>query len=333
MKHIFLIHSHTLLLTSLGVIAKEKIAKENVIFIYSRNYKSCIPVDYESYDLSKEIEDTFYIMFSWSRRHFVYSRKNRNKSVSFFDNFISEHAQVGYYLYVCQLQAFANQILATNEHCKECFFIQEGGRVMTPLLSSRISWFLRAYNTIALRGENRIWKMSNWFPNNTTPYNKPIKAFAFDPEYFGKMPIETVKISWPKIDVDIEIDEQRPIFVLEGAVELGQIDSKTYFHAVEKIVKKYAKSYNYIKFHPKNSLQARKRYLDVFLKFGVKVEELPMNIPFELILVKYPNLTLIGFGTSLLFYGKSLGHHVISEEGYLLSSRRYRSYVKGLQTL
>ena len=114
MKHIFLIHSHTLLLTSLGVIAKEKIAKEKVIFIYSRNYKSCIPVDYESYDLSKEIEDTFYIMFSWSRRHFVYSRKNRNKSVSFFDNIIREHAPVGYYLYVCQLQAFANQILATN---------------------------------------------------------------------------------------------------------------------------------------------------------------------------------------------------------------------------
>lgn len=333
MKHIFLIHSHTLLLTSLGVIAKEKISKEEVIFIYSRNYKSCIPVDYESYDLSKEIEDTFYVMFSWSRRHFVYSRKNRNKSVSFFDNFIREHAPVGYYLYVCQLQAFANQILATNRLCKECFFIQEGGRVMTPLLSSRISWFLRVYNAIVLRGEKRLWKMSNWFPNDTTPYNKPIKAFAFDPEYFGKMPIETVNVFWPKIDVDIKLDEQRPIFVLEGAVELGQIDFSTYYNSVKKLVLQFAKPKNYIKFHPKNSFQAKQKYLDIFKSLNIEVEELPMNVPFELILVKYSNLTLVGFGTSLLFYGKAMGHQVISKEEYLMSSRRYRYYVKGLQKL
>lgn len=333
MKHIFLIHSHTLLLTSLGVIAKEQIAKENVIFVYSRNYKSCIPIEFKSYDLSKEIEDTFYIMFSWSRRHFFYNKKNRDKSVAFFDAFIQKHASEGFSLYVCQLQAFANQILATNSLCKECFFIQEGGRVMTPLLSSRISWFLRLYNAIVLRGEKRLWKMSNWFPNAKTPYHKPIRAFAFDAAYFGGKPRETKMITWPKIDVDIEIDEQRPIFVLEGAVELGQIDFATYYEAVEKIVRQFAKTKNYIKFHPKNSSNAKQKYLGIFKNLNVLVEELPMNVPFELILVKYSNLILVGFGTSLLFYGKALGHHAISKEEYLMSSRRYRFYVKGLQRL
>ena len=57
MKHIFLIHSHTLLLTSLGVINREKLAEEDVIFIYSRNYRSCIPVNFQCFDFSKESID------------------------------------------------------------------------------------------------------------------------------------------------------------------------------------------------------------------------------------------------------------------------------------
>lgn len=69
----------------------------------------------------------------------------------------------------------------------------------------------------------------------------------------------------------------------------------------------------------------------MFKDIGVEVEELPMNVPFELILVNYEHLSLVGFGTSLLFYGKAMGHNVVSREDYLLSSRRYRSYVKGLQ--
>lgn len=133
--------------------------------------------------------------------------------------------------------------------------------------------------------------------------------------------------------MDIKLDEQRPIFVLEGAVELGQIDFSTYYNSVKKLVLQFAKPKNYIKFHPKNSSHAKQKYLDIFKSLNIEVEELPMNVPFELILVKYSNLTLVGFGTSLLFYGKAMGHQVISKEEYLMSSRRYRYYVKGLQKL
>ena len=66
---------------------------------------------------------------------------------------------------------------------------------------------------------------------------------------------------------------------------------------------------------------------------GKTVEELPMDVPFELILTNFESLQLYGFGTSLLFYGQALGHKVVSKEEYLLSSARYRAHVKGLQTL
>lgn len=333
MKHIFMIHSHTLLLTSLGVIEKECIPSEDVLLVFSRNYRSAIPLRYKSFDLSKEVEKTFYIMLSWSRRHYRFNKKNRDTSIGSFDEFITKNASEGYFLYCCQLQAFANQILATNPLCEECFFIQEGGRTMKPLLTDQISWFCKCYNRIVLHHDKRLWKMSNWFPDNSTPYNKPITAYAFDRNYFGKMPKEIRMIEWPKIKIEINIDENRPIFVLEGAVELGQIDSGTYEKAVKQLVMKYAASKNYIKFHPKNSEMAKKKYLSFFEEKGVNVEELPMEIPFELILVNFSNLKLYGFGTSLLFYGKSLKHNVVSKEEYLMSSVRYRCYAKGLQRL
>ncbi len=333
MKHIFLIHSHTLFLTAIGVIDKEQIRKEDVIFIYSRNYRCIYDLGYKSFDFSKEIEDTFYIMLSWSRRHFLIDKRNRDKAVTFFDQFIEKNASEGFNLYVCQLQAFTSQILATNPKCKECFFIQEGGRVMTPDVTSRIKWFCKLYNALFLSGEKRLWKMTNWFPNDKTPYNRPITVYAFDKKYFGTAPKEVRMVKWPKLNIDIILDEKRPIFVLEGAVELGQVEPKLYELAVEKLVEEYAQDKNYIKFHPKNSDETKKRYKSYFSKRGMEVEELPMNIPFELILVKYKGLHLYGFGTSLLFYGKALGHYAISHEEYLMTSARYRAYVKGLQTL
>ena len=333
MKHIFLIHSHTLFLTSLGVIEKEKLPKEDVIFVYSRNYKCILDIDYKSYDFSDEIEKTYYIMLSWSRKHFLVDKKVRRELLNFFDSFLNKQCSEGFSLYVCHLQAFANQIFATNELCRECFFIQEGGRVMTPDVTNRIKWFCSLYNKLFLKGDKRLWKMTNWFPNETTPYKKPIVAYAFDNKYFGSAPAETRMIKWPKIDIDIKLDVERPFFLLEGAVELGQVERSLYEAAVKKIVCQYAKEKNYIKFHPQNSDEVKRKYISYFKEIVVDVEELPMNVPFELILLKFKNLYLYGFGTSLLFYGKALGHHVISHEEYLMSSARYRAHVKGLQTL
>lgn len=333
MKHIFLIHNHTLFLTSLGVIEREKISPNDIIFVYSRNYKCDFAPNYNSFDFSKEVEDTFYIMLSWSRRHFFLDKKNRDISVGFFDHFVKENASEGYYLYVCHLQTFASQILATNKLCKNCFYIQEGGRFMASNVSGRVKWFCRLYNKLFLKDERRVWKMTNWFPDESIPYNKPIIAYAFDRNYFANVPKETRMIRWPRIEVNIELDTSRPFFLLEGAAELGQVEMNVYEKAVEKIVDKYAKENNYIKFHPKNSPEAKKKYISFFHTRGKGVEELPMNIPFELILVKYDNLDLYGFGTSLLFYGKALGHRATSCEEYLMSSTRYRTYLKGLQTL
>lgn len=334
MKYLFLIHSHTLLLTALGVIEKENIKDEDVYFIYYRNYSTDLTIPYHTYDYSEEVENTYYIMFSWSRKNFTLNKKLRNKLVSTFDLFVDNEINDEYNLYCSSLDAPVNQIFATNFKCKECFFIQEGGRCMRPEMSNQIPFVWRVYNRFIMKNERRLWKATNWFPNEKTLYNRPITAYAFDKGYFCNSPTKLIMISWPKIDVNVHLNEHWPIFTLEGAVELGQISKNDYIKAVEKLIRKHSKDNNYIKFHPMQSEKMKIFYVNLFKKYGKEVEILPQNIPFELILTSHVGLTCIGFGTSLLFYAKALGHKVISEENELIkSSIRYRFYARNLEKL
>lgn len=334
MKYIFIIHSHTLFLSSLGVINKLGLDKKDVIFLFHRHYKTIIPFDYKWIDISEEFERTYYILFSWSRKHFFYNKKTRNEVVGFFDKLIEDNAPNGYNLYSSHLQAFGYQILATNSRCKECFFVQEGGRIMTSVLTDRISFVWKLYNKLVLRNENRLWKCTNWYPSKDTPYNRRVTVYAFDGDYFGYVyPKDNIHIDWPKIDIDVNIDPSCPMFLLDGGVELGQVEKHIYDKALRKMIGENATRMNYIKFHPMQSTERKEEVKRMFKDINCDVKECPMDIPFELIVTKFKGLKLFGFGTSLLFYGKANGHHVVSYEEELMESRRYRLYSKNLPKL
>lgn len=333
MKHIFIIHSHTLFLTSLGVIDKLHLKKEDVLFLFHRHYSTTIPFPYQWIDISEMFERSYYMLFSWSRKNFFYNKKIRDEVVAYFDEIVDKNVCDAFYLYTASLQAFTEQIIATNKKCKECFFIQEGGRAMISCMTDKIAWIWRVYNKCVLRNEKRFWKCTNWFPNKKTPYNKPITAFAFDDNFFCQQPQKIIHIEWPKVDIKIDINPNIPIFLLEGAVELGQVDRTTYTNAFKHLLSDNAEGKNYIKFHPMQTMETKKMYMSFFSENNLEIEELPMEIPFELILLKYKHLKLYGFGTSLLFYGKAMGHEVISYEKDLMCSKRYRLYANGLAKL
>ncbi len=333
MKHVFLIHSHTICLTALGVIDRLKLKVEDVVFVYWRHYKNSLNLPYRHYDMSKEIEASYHIILSWSRKHFLINKKNRDTVVGLYDKFIETEVGERYYLYSPQLSQVYIQIFATNPNCEEVFFIQEGGRAMYSFLEQPNMPVFDWYNRLFLRNEKRFWKQTGWFPAKTARYRKPIVAYAFDKEYFGDKPSKTIMVKWPSFPLDLDIDTSRPIFTLEGAVELGQIERSVYVKAVEKLIDTCAKDRNYIKFHPMQSAEIKAVYLDMFRQRGLEVEELPMDTPFELIVSSFKNLTVCGFGTSLLFFAKAFGHTYISQEENLMSSRLYRRYCKNLAKL
>ena len=59
MKHIFIIHSHTLFLSSLGIINKLAIEDNDILFLFHRHYKTIIPFNYKWIDISDEFENTY----------------------------------------------------------------------------------------------------------------------------------------------------------------------------------------------------------------------------------------------------------------------------------
>lgn len=334
MKHLFLIHSHTVFLTAMGVIEYLRLKESDVLIMNFRHYHNPqLGFDYKSYDFSEIVEESYHIFFSYSRKHFKIDKKQRNKIVNAFDNFVDNIMQEDYILYIPHLQSPSFQILATNKRCKDVYFVQEGARVMYDCITDKNKWYFRLYNKLFMRNEDRMWKAYNWFPEKNSPYNKPITVFAFDKSYFGNAPSKTVLVSWPKVKVDIQIETEYPIFVLEAAVELGQVEKQIYKQCVNRLIEVCGKRNNYIKFHPQQSKETQKEYLEMFFTKGMNVEPLPMDIPFELILAAFKNLTVCGFGSSLLFYAKAFGHKVISHEQDLLISPRYKMYCKNIEKL
>lgn len=334
MKHLFLIHSHTMFLTSMGVIEHLGLKDPDVVIINFRHYHNPrLGFNYKSYDFTETVEESYHIFFSYSRKHFLIDKKQRNKIVDAFDDFVDNIIQEDYRLYVPQLQSPSFQILATNEKCEEVFFVQEGARIMYDCINDKNKWYFRLYNKLFMRNEDRMWKAYNWFPKKDSPYNKPITAFAFDKSYFGNAPSKTILVSWPKVKIDIHLNTEYPIFIMEAAVELGQVEKHVYRKCLDKLIEECGGKNNYIKFHPQQSKETQNQIIEMFLQKGKKVEKLPMDIPFELILAAYKNLTVCGFGSSLLFYAKTFGHKVISHEQDLMVSPRYRLYSKNIQKL
>jgi hypothetical protein len=326
MKHIFLIHSHTLFLTSLGVIEYLKLDKDQVIFIYSRNYKTMIETSYLTIDMSEECENCFHAILSFSRKNYRIDKKLKKNIINKVDKTIDIYVTDNFKLYIPHLQIFFCQIFATNKKCIGCNFIQEGGRVMYNLLTDKNLLFFRLYNAVFLRNEKRMWKTASWFPSKNCRFNKPIRVYAVDNSFFNNFVDDCHIVKWPRLEISYNIETEYPIFVYEGAVELGQIERHHYFNAIKKQIDDFSSKKNYVKFHPAQTDKAKKIIKNFFMEKEKEMIELPMDIPFELLIISNTNLNIYGFGSSLLFFSRAYGHNVTSNEEYLLISKRYKYY-------
>jgi hypothetical protein len=330
MKHIFLIHSHTLYLTAIGTIEYLNLKQDEVIFIYSRNYKTVINDPYLSIDMSEATENCFHSILSFSRRNYFINYKLKHNIINTVDTLIDTYVIGKFMLYICHLQSFMCQIFATNNKCIVCNFIQEGGRVMSKYLTNK-NWLLfRLYNALFLKNEQRIWKSISWFPPENSLFQKPIKTYAIDANFFGKQKYECHLIQWPRLEISYKIEVEYPIFIYEGAVELGLIEQNIYMNAVEKQIDKFSEKENYVRFHPMQTSKAKNSIKYFFIKRNKIIIEIPPEVPFEMLLLSYSNLKICGFGTSLLFFAKKKNHNVISDEINLLISRKYRRYYNGI---
>lgn len=120
MKHVFVVHSHTVFLSAYGAIEKLGLKNDEVIFLYGRNYQiSCIDVPYRIYD----VDNLYYYQKTVS--YYFVNHFCRIKHQRMVDEFIENNVDDDFFLYIPHTGFPFFQILLTNSRCKGLNLLQE----------------------------------------------------------------------------------------------------------------------------------------------------------------------------------------------------------------
>lgn len=320
MKHIFIAHSHSLFLSVLGVIDFLKLKEDEVIIIYTRKYSnSLIKIPYQTIDLSLMHEDC---------KTIVRNREQRNKTIKEFDTLLDQLVSDNYIAYVPHLTFPMFQILVTNSKCSGFHYVQEGAIAFKSAFfeEKSIQYFIQQiYNTTVLH-KKRIWKSTKWTIPTFLKNARLTETFAISSEIFKYLPRKNNLITWPELPCDYELNVAYPCFIFESIIEMKAIEPEIYFAAIDQLIRENASEFNYVKFHPNQSIDNREVISNLFRKNNVNMIELPMDIPFEIFLSKFKSLKVCGFDSSLLFLAEQLNHIVITGRENLLVSSMYRKW-------
>ena len=312
MKHIFIIHSNTVLLSALGAIENEKIEHEDVLFLYGRNFTSnIVPADIFVKDVSSE-----YKMFD--EKGIVGRRKQLKEYYKITDALIESLVTDFYEVYIPHSGPHFFQAFMTHPLCKGVSWLQEGAY---SFFDKPLSKPYRVLLFNILFSSKRCWYQLNWSISWFSKWRfKPHKSYALDHVFFkplDKFGVENVAIQWPKYEgSQYQLEDNASVFLFESAVELGFIDLGTYINGCRLLIEESGVKECYVKFHPNQKKENIEKILSLFK--GIKTKECPHGVPFELIMGSSKYLNLFGFTTSLLKFGEMLGHHVIRKDKYLV---------------
>ena len=322
MKFVFIIQSHTTFLTSMGVIDYLHLKEEDVIMLYMRHYSnSVINHGFTIVDFNTAYDNYCDTLFN--------SRKVRKEGVRYIDRLIEQHINDFYHLFAPHYGAPLFQVIYSHPLCVDGAYVQEGGVPFSTAYIRKIPWYRRIRNFAVNRlyyRTKRIWRPSLWYAPYTLTKQKSIDSYSVSLDFFKYLPSTNHIVKWPSVNVDININSKYPIFIADSYLSFGICDEDVYIDSWERLINEYSKDNNYIKFHP----QQKQEEIDMYLSFfkGKHVKVLPNDIPFELILLSktQDKLSVLGLGSSLLFFARDLGHNVICKDKWLLGSHKYKNY-------
>ncbi len=322
MKKVFFINSHTTFLTAQGTINYLGLNKESIIFLYVRNYKnSLFKVSYKTIDASELYEECEFLF----KNYFV-----RKRIIADIDKFIKNYINDEYELFAPHLGNGLYQLFYTNPNCKKLSYIQEGGIPFKSAYKTSLTpleyLIITIYNKHLLT--KRVWKPFRWYVKGYMKDNSVIDSYATSDSFFKYLPSINHIIKWPYCKLDITIKKESCIFIFDGFSHHQFIEQDFYLKMCERLIQETKKEYNYIRFHPVQDTDERNKILNIFKRFNADFEIMDESIPFELIISSVQNLTIAGFGSSLLFFARDFGHNVICKDKWLISSKKYRIYRK-----
>lgn len=318
MKHVFVIGSHTPYLSTLAIIDKLQLKKQDIVFVLGRNYKCFVQdKEIETYDISP-----IYYIYLKGR-----TRKQVRAQIAEISAFIDKTITEPYTLYIPHLAFFTFQIFATHKNCVDIKFMQEAiadfcreeGRWQMPTLRKI---FVDLYFFLG----TKVWQSQGWNSYDKLKGKKVSETFAITDKIFMPMHCKHTIIKWPEIKVNLNLDPKASYFVLESLVEQKNIEKQIFMDGCSKLFAKYGAEHNYIKFHPYQKEENKQEILGLFKKLGMHIEVLPNDVPFEMILCSMKNMRVCGFTTSLIFYASLMGHeaHICAPAFY--KSQKFMNY-------
>ena len=318
MKHVFIINSHTTFLTALGTVEYLKLKDEDVILVYTRNYRNEVThVPFKIVE-GTEITDACRTI---GADYEGYIRK--------VDDFIDQNIEGKYDLYVPHFQHYCFQLFYTHKRCRKASYIQEGGPAVNKMYETDVPVIERIKSFIrhALLGRRTF--ECKWYKRGTIYKQRVLDSYAINDVYFHCLPSHNHIVQWPKQKLDIKICADCPIFIFDGHVSNGFVEPDKYMKLCRNIISLYAAEKNYVKFHPAQSKEERASIIGIFSEKGCLAEVMSDDIPVEYVIIQFKNLTFVGFTSSLLYYAHDFGHKVFCCEKMLLDkSPLYRERVE-----
>ena len=313
MKHLFVIHSHTSFLTAMGTIEYLNLKEEDVGIAWSRNYHNIL------YNSNYKSED-----INWTAEYPVLKKMfTHNLDIKKIDRQIGEMTNnEDYILYAPHPSASQFELLLTNPHCVGFNYIQEGALVLKGLFSHRkwsFSYRLRD-RIIRFLYNNRLYSAQlSWEVPSFKVLMKEPECFAISEDIFDGSNYKVNIVRWPSYEIPREyaINPSNPCFITESFIEKNVVESDIYLRLYKEMIDKMGADDNYVKFHPAQWDDTKKKIIELFDNAGKRVSVLPDNFPFEVYLSSYKNMTVCGFRSSLVVFAGQLGHTSYSLENEL----------------
>ncbi len=322
MKYVFIAHSHTLLLTSLGVIDYLSIPARDVVFLLTRGYRSnLIPTE----STCIQADDVL------SRYYDLKNKKNRpvmRSEIAWLDRWIEDITGGPYSLFVPHLWSPMFKILQTNRNCCKVSFVQEGAYTVERFFHNRLGrWqrLVKRAKECVLLGTIRLYG-DEWYTSGELCHQTKPDAYAIYPEYFKYLDCNLHLVRWPENPMETSAITDGPVFVYDGFVKHGICRESFYLECCRKAADMFGQKKNYLKFHPAQSQLEKDSICSIFEELGLDYSILNDSIPLEFVINNPVRQTFVGFGSSLLYFAIGKGHTVHCMDRWLMEDSLYQAY-------
>ncbi len=322
MKYIFATHSHTSHLSALGTIALLGIDNRDIVFVFTRDFNTIVIPDG-----CKIIDGSTTDKMCYAS-HAAKNPFRAQHLIRKIDKEIDKWVEgKDFELFVPHLCIPFFLLLYTHKRCKNVSYIQEGLFAAQGCFCYDVSMWKqvkkKAY--LSLRyATSRFYGAPYWYCDGMRKKQDRIRAYGIDSDYYRYFKCEFHKIIWPKAKMKLEPIKKVPVFIFDGFVVNGMSESDYYMRQCREMITRFRKEYNYVRFHPNQSEDEKKKLLSYFDEHNVRYEVMDSRIPFEYYILQGEKMTIIGMGSTLLYLGQIYGHKVICCDTWMLNDSKFQ---------